>query len=91
MSANDNINLNPAGDEEWDSVATFIVEYQSRTQADGVQQFKTLVTQMDVDEADSVSEEAWSGLQENAPCSWMGGRLEGILMALGLLSRHDDE
>lgn len=78
-------------DEEWDSVATFIVEYQSRTQADGAQQFKTLVTQMDADEDSSVSEEVWPGLQEDAPCSWMGGRLDGILMALGLLSRHEDK
>lgn len=94
MSGNNDIRvggLNPAQEEEWDSVATFIVEYQSRTQADGEQQFKTLITQMDADDEKGVSEEVWPGLQEDAPCSWIGGRLEGILMAIGLISRVNND
>ncbi|OQX15031.1 MAG: hypothetical protein BWK73_08065 [Thiothrix lacustris] len=87
MSSNDK----PDHNTDWDSVATFIVEYQARTQADGEQQFKTLVTQMDTDAEDSMSEETWAGLQEDAPCAWMGGRLEGILMALRLLNQDPDE
>lgn len=75
---------------EWESVATFIVEYQTRGGDEGGKEFKTLVTQMDVDDEKGVSEGAWSGLQEEAPCSWMGGRLAGILMALGLISKVDD-
>lgn len=78
-------------DEEWDSVATFIVEYQSRTPAEGEKQFKTLVTQMDVGAEEEISEEVWSGVQEEAPCEWMGGRLAGILMALGMISKDDNK
>jgi hypothetical protein len=77
------------GDEEWESVATFIVEYQSRSGDEGDKEFKTLITQMDTDDEKGVSEEAWSGVQEEAPCEWMGGRLSGILMALGLISKGD--
>lgn len=78
-------------EEEWESVATFIVEYQSRGGDENSKQFKTLVTQMDAEDEKGVSEEIWPGLQEDAPCEWMGGRLTGILMALGLISKDDDK
>lgn len=80
-----------ANDEEWDSVATFIVEYQSRTPAEGEKQFKTLVTQMEVGAEEEISEKVWSGVQEEAPCEWMGERLTGILMAFGLINKTDDK
>lgn len=85
------MNGNDSSVDEWESVATFIVEYQSRRGEEGEKQFKTLITQMDADDESGVSEEAWIGLQEKAPCSWMGGRLAGILMALGLLGRQEDD
>ncbi len=72
-----------ADENGWDSVATFIVEYQTRTQDQGEHEFKTLVTQMEVEQEASISEQEWSGLQEQAPSEWMGGRLAGILAALG--------
>ncbi|EIJ34537.1 hypothetical protein [Thiothrix nivea] len=92
---NGNDQANPSGDmltgnDEWESVATFIVEYQSRCGDEGGKEYQTLITQMDADDEKGISEEAWSGLQEDAPCSWMGGRLSGILRALGLLSREDE-
>lgn len=67
--------------EEWESIATFIVEYQTRAgQTDDAEPFKTLVTQVDAEDSASGEEsEEWEGLQAEAPCSWMGSRLLGML------------
>jgi hypothetical protein len=67
----------------WESLGTFIVEYQARTEAeDEEQQFRTLVTQMDVEKDGEADAKEWSGLQAEAPCGWIGGRLLGMLTSL---------
>lgn len=65
------------------SLATFIVDYQTYTGAADKQQFKTLVTQMDV-ETDTALAEEWGGIERRKPCEWMQQRLEEILASQGI-------
>jgi hypothetical protein len=60
------------------SLATFIVDYLTYSSEDGGQQFKTLVTQMDVETDTAISEE-WVSLEQRKPCEWMQQRLEEVL------------
>lgn len=65
------------------SLATFIVDYQTYADDAGKQQFKTLVTQMDV-ETDAALTEEWGSIERRKPCEWMQQRLEEILASQGI-------
>lgn len=78
--------------DDWESVATFIVEYQTRANpTDDDEPFKTLITQVDAEEDNSAEGEEWEGLQAEAPCSWMGNRLLGMLASSLGFSGEDKE
>jgi len=65
------------------SLATFIVDYQTHTDAAGQPQFKTLVTQMDVETDTAVTQE-WASIERYKPCEWMRQRLQEILANQGI-------
>ncbi|OQX01264.1 MAG: hypothetical protein BWK73_46680 [Thiothrix lacustris] len=65
------------------SLATFIVDYQTHTDASGQPQFKTLVTQMDV-ETDAAASQEWGSIERHKPCEWIQQRLQEILADQGI-------
>lgn len=65
------------------SLATFIVDYQAYPGDDGKQQFKTVVTQMDVETDTAVAEE-WASLEQRKPCEWIQQRLAEALANQGI-------
>lgn len=78
--------------EEWESVAVFIVEYQKKVHREvKKQQFKTLVTQMDIEGDARFAEREWAGLQENAVCQWVGNRLANMFAAHHYRPENDEE
>ncbi|UOG92988.1 MAG: hypothetical protein L3K52_04460 [Candidatus Thiothrix sulfatifontis] len=75
----------------WESLGTFIVEYQAQTETKNEQQqFRTLVTQMDVEKDDEADSNEWSGLEVEAPCGWIGMRLLGKLTSLFGVREEDE-
>ncbi|EIJ34539.1 hypothetical protein [Thiothrix nivea] len=70
------------------SLATFIVDYLTYLDDGGERQFKTLVTQMDVETDSAVSEE-WPSLKQHQPCEWMKQRLDAALLSQQI-APHDE-
>ena len=64
--------------DEWQPIATFIVEIQAREDAEGGRRFRTYAYQMDVEAEDTVAEGYWEGIEPEQHCRWMYERMAGL-------------
>jgi hypothetical protein len=59
------------GEASWEPLATFVVEFQSRTDANGIEERRTACQQHE-----TAKEETWPGIDCERTCEWMLAQIE---------------